>query len=179
MDQKKFEEVCYSLGQCVKHAEAKSADKRTQLVESKEQPLVLIKYYAKPMTCVDCGKDKPDRISQTHTFKGVGWKSWCDMCKLSRQPGTDYFGLKRPVETQEPEVIVPEPLPKPKPQQHSEPQSVTIENVPISDSGVGFVGQVIVKDYHESVIREFVRTPAIPPLDASGVQEPDNAIHTD
>lgn len=169
MDQKQFEEMCYQLGECVKHADAATADKRTQLIETEYQPIVLTKYHAKPSLCLDCGKQQPDRISQTHAFKGIGWKSWCNMCKLSRQPGTDYFGLKPKIE----------PAPEPILLSPPKPQLEPIEISPTSDSVVEFVEQVIVRDYHESVIREFVRIPIDPQPEPNDVPGPDNAIHTD
>ena len=181
MDQKKFEEICYELGECVRHADAATADKRTQLVETDSQPIVIKKLKPLPSTCADCGKDQPDRISQTHALKPAGWKSWCNMCKLSRQPGTDYFGIK----PKEPEEVKPnrlgpreELLPKPILPQHPEPLSTTIETVASEHSPGDFVEQVVVKHYHESVIREFVRTPVESQPEQCDAPEPDSVVRT-
>ena len=159
MEQKKFEEICRSLGECVKHSEALSADKRTQLVETEYQPIVLTKLHPKPGVCADCNKYQYDRVSQLHTLKSSGWRSWCNACKLSRLPGNDYFGAK------------PVPVTEPSQPELLEPQSKPIEIVPIVEPEQDFVVEVIVRDSRESLIREFVRTPVIPPTDQYDVQD--------
>ena len=180
MDQKKLEEICYELGECVRHADARSVDKRVQLVETESQPIVIKRLKPKAETCGDCGREHHDRIVQLHVLKPAGWKTWCDACKLSRQPGTDYFGIKPKSDPAKPNHLGPreELLPKPSQPQHQEPISTTIETVASEHCLGDYVEQVVVRHYHESVIREFVRNPVEPQLDQCDAPGSDSVVRT-
>jgi len=177
MDQKKFEELCYQLGNCVRHADAATADSRTKLTEGESHPVVIKSLKPAPHTCEDCDRELPDRKVRTHTLKPTGWRSHCSSCNQVRQPGNNYYGQRDPALPSRlgvrPELLL-EPIPEPL----LEPQLDTIESDSTTDTVVQYVEQVIVRDCHESLIREFVKIPVNLLPDSGDAQEPGSEVRT-
>lgn len=159
MDQKTLEEFCRAHAECIRHADARSADSRTRLQESDSQPIVIMRLLPRPHECEECGRELRDRKLRTHTRRADGWRSHCSGCNRVRQPGSSVFGQTTGVRAADRGVnrLGPreELLPEPKQPQTPEPQSGPIEHAPIVD----FVDSVIVRDYPESLITEYVSRP--------------------
>lgn len=183
MDPKKLEEFCRQHGEVVRHADARSVDKRVHLEETESQPIVVKRLLPLPHDCEDCGKSLPDRKVRSHYKKGDGWRSHCSGCNRSRQPGSDTYGQVAVVKVEEgikPNRLGPreELLPVPIQPQHPEPLSTTIETSPTSDSEVEFVEQVVVRDYHESVITEYSRIPVLSQHQLCDAPDSDSVVRT-
>mgnify|MGYP003345166175 CR=1 FL=1 len=191
MDQKKLEEFCRAHAVCVKHADARNADSRTKLEESPEQPIVVKELLPLPHDCEDCGRSLADRKKRTHTYTDKGWRSHCSGCNKARVPGSDVFGQTKGVKASERGINIneeekvnrlgprPELLPVPIEQPQPDLQSDPIEVCPNGHDLVGFVEQVVVRDYHESVIKEYSRLPVCSQAPECDALTPDSEVRTD
>lgn len=191
MDQKKLEEFCRAHAVCVKHADARTADKRTLLEETESQPLVVKRLLPAPHTCEDCGRELADRKVRSHYWKAEGWRSHCGGCNKVRQPGSTVFGQTQGVKASERGVNIteeekpnrlgprPELLPVPIEQPLTDLQSDPTEVCPNGHDLVGFVEQVVVRDYHESVIKEYSRLPVCSQAPECDALMPDSEVRTD
>lgn len=182
MDQKKLEEFCYQHAECFRHADARTADKRVQLTESDSQPVVVKRLLPLPHNCEDCGRSLPDRKVRSHYLKPEGWRSHCSGCNRMRQPGSDVFGQTTGVKASERGVnrlgprpeLLPEPIEQPQPV----PQSIPTEVCPNGHDLVGFVEQVVVREYHGSVIKEYSRIPVCSQAPECDAPVLDNEVRT-
>ena len=182
MNKQEFERIIQSLGECVRHADALTADRRVHLEPGETQPLVLKKLHPKPSQCGDCDRDLPDRRYCSHSLKSQGWRSHCSSCNLVRQAGNDYWGQSQRAEAIKrlgvrPDLLVPEE--ETMPASCPELQLDTTESDSNEPLVLGFEHLVVVKEYPESVIKEFRRIPIYAPADQSGAPEPGSEVHKD
>lgn len=180
MDPKIFRARLEEIAVVVQHADALTADKRRRLVEREDQPLIVVKLLDQPCVCTDCGLTLTKNPVRNHSRRNRGWRTHCDGCNRVRQPGTDYFG-QRADRDERANRLGPRPelLPPPSQPQQQDCQSATTASDPTAPVVVGFVEEVVEREYPESVIKEYLRTPIFAQPDQSCVPAADNATRKD
>jgi len=169
MDRKLFKKL---LSQVAKiESRADGGDRRSKVSETNTTyPVVIVKLIDKPGVCADCGRVCDHAPGRDFAWRQRRWHERCRVCKFARDPGTGQFA---PAGSQA--VILREPEPSPPPQ--PEPQLDTIETLPSEPDLVEYVEQVVVRDYHEFVIKEYSRCPVEPQPDQGDAPDFDNGSH--
>lgn len=133
---------------------------KSDAVPADNDPLIVVRLLDNPCDCPDCGIGLKRPPTQNHYLKSAGWRTYCSSCGLSRAPGREEFGYIATRRERQREVdskfnhlgVREELLLEPMPQQHQDCQLCPTEPAP----NVVTVDSVIVREYPESLIREFV-----------------------
>lgn len=180
MDPKIFRARLEEIAVVVQHADALTADKRRVLQEREDQPLIAVKIRDRPCVCMDCGLTLANSPVRNHERRNRGWRSHCTGCNRVRQPGTDYFGQSPDAEPKRNRLGPrPELLPPPSQPQQQDCQSSTTASDPSEPVVVGYVEQVVEREYPESVIKEYSRTPIFAQPGESCAPVADNEVRKD
>ena len=149
MDPKLFREKLQTYAEVEVKSDAVPAD---------NDPLIIVRLHDCPCECQDCGLELARPPRRNHYLKNAGWRTFCTGCGLSRQPGQEEFGYIQTRRDRQRDSNVShlgpreELLIEPMPQPQIDHQSIPTEPAPI----VVTVDSVIVREYPESLIREFV-----------------------
>lgn len=164
MDQKKLEEFARQYAQISVWTE-QGAQRRPGRYSTNNNTggMIIDAWLDRPAVCDRCNLVVDSAPVRHYTLKKTGWREYCTGCRETRLDT---------VQQSEP-VIECEPEPSPEPQLEDQLLNITI--VP-SECGLG---QVVERDYPESLIREFVSFQDSPPTLPNADQDFDNAVHKD
>lgn len=201
MDREEYLKKLQALGE-VEFAVEHDKRKNKAVVENESYPARLVRLYDRPGSCEDCGRICDNPPHRNLSYRGAGvWHERCCVCKFPRNPETGKFGpspkqvqrakgvdltpedpYQELIEDELSQIVVYEVKSngqEPNQPQQSELQSEPTEPCPNEPVVVGYVEQVIVRECHESLIREFVKIPVILPPVQDDAQEPGSEVRKD
>lgn len=181
MDQNKFEKLISEHYEYKRDTDGTRNCRKKEVINS-TFPLVVTKK-KEPTPCEDCGKPLASGTEKKFNLRNKEWTERCANCRRLRDKVSGEMRYlheitRLPVGRPrlESDAISTDDLPKLLPQLQ-ELQSTTTETVTISDQNDGFVEQVIERECHEFLIREYSRIPVESQPDSDDAQDSDNEAH--
>lgn len=148
-------------------------------------PIIILGPKKKSKPCSRCDRILTEAEKSTITIKKNLQVEHCSNCRRFKHKESGKWvyqseltpkgpGRPRKIEVIEPEVV-PEPIQEPQ----IDHQLPTTETVTTYHNATGFVERVTVRDYHESVITEYSRTPVCPQHQQCDAQDSDSEVRKD
>lgn len=183
MDDKKLEQFLKQYYEIRRNIDG-ARDKRCKDPDNESHPITIIDRLPRKINCRDCNKELESGERRKFLAKNKEWVEGCADCRRFRDKNSNLMmfmhelpkTVARPLKPAS-EVIQQDETPE-IPQPQPESQSTTTETVTILHQPDGSVVQVIERDCHESLIREYSTLPAFSQTDQCDAQELDNEAHT-